>query len=297
MEDNKFDIDQALRIVMKKIAEPVEQMKLSDDFTDRLMERIRREEKARKMALRRRRIGFAVGIAAALALLVGVALHVMHGEDEVRGERAEVRGKRYEVRGKRGEVRGKRCEVRGERGEVRSERAEVRGERYEVRGVRDEVGGEGYEVGGEGYEVGGERDEEPLVQERLLPQSADDGGDVCWILIPNTPFALRYSLMWESDDEGATKANVSAVECVTIEENDTVLIKSPSGEISKGSMYVYEGEKKENDFVYVRDGRLLTADIRIYYKKAFLNADGQTYSYIDALALLDYPTCSLCMND
>ena len=30
MEDNKFDIDQALRIVMKKIAEPVEQMKLSD---------------------------------------------------------------------------------------------------------------------------------------------------------------------------------------------------------------------------------------------------------------------------
>ena len=103
--------------------------------------------------------------------------------------------------------------------------------------------------------------------------------------------------MWESDDEGATKANVSAVECVTIEENDTVLIKSPSGEISKGSMYVYEGEKKENDFVYVRDGRLLTADIRIYYKKAFLNADGQTYSYIDALALLDYPTCSLCMND
>ena len=290
MEDNKFDIDQALRIVMKKIAEPVEQMKLSDDFTDRLMERIRREEKARKMALRRRRIGFAVGIAAALALLVGVALHVMHGEDEVRGERAEVRGKRAEVRGVRDEVRGERYEVRGERAEVGGERAEVRGERDEVRGER-------CEVRGEGYEVGGERDEEPLVPEGLLPQSADDGGDVCWILIPNTPFALRYSLMWESDDEGATKANVSAVECVTIEENDTVLIKSPSGEISKGSMYVYEGEKKENDFVYVRDGRLLTADIRIYYKKAFLNADGQTYSYIDALALLDYPTCSLCMND
>ena len=113
MEDNKFDIDQALRIVMKKIAEPVEQMKLSDDFTDRLMERIRREEKARKMALRRRRIGFAVGIAAALALLVGVALHVMHGEDEVRGERAEVRGKRYEVRGGMAEVGGERAEVRG----------------------------------------------------------------------------------------------------------------------------------------------------------------------------------------
>ena len=284
MEDNKFDIDQALRIVMKKIAEPVEQMKLSDDFTDRLMERIRREEKARKMALRRRRIGFAVGIAAALALLVGVALHVMHGEDEVRGERAEVRGKRAEVRGERGEVREmKKMDVP----EKKVERLWA----Y-VPAPMDMV--KGNEVVDEEKPV---EEEEPLVQEGLLPQSADDGGDVCWILIPNTPFALRYSLMWESDDEGATKANVSAVECVTIEENDTVLIKSPSGEISKGSMYVYEGEKKENDFVYVRHGRLLTADIRIYYKKAFLNADGQTYSYIDALALLDYPTCSLCMND
>ena len=277
MEDNKFDIDQALRIVMKKIAEPVEQMKLSDDFTDRLMERIRREEKARKMALRRRRIGFAVGIAAALALLVGVALHVMHGEDEVRGERAEVRGERGEVR------EMKKMDVP----EKKVERLWA----Y-VPAPMDMV--KGNEVVDEEMPV---EEEEPLVQERLLPQSADDGGDVCWILIPNTPFALRYSLMWESGDEGATKANVSAVECVTIEENDTVLIKSPSGEISKGSMYVYEGEKKENDFVYVRDGRLLTADIRIYYKKAFLNADGQTYSYIDALALLDYPTCSLCMND
>jgi hypothetical protein len=90
---------------------------------------------------------------------------------------------------------------------------------------------------------------------------------------------------------------VASVECVTIEENDTVLIKSPSGEIRKGSMYVYEREKKENDFVYVQNGRLLSADVRIYYKKAFLNADGQTYSYMDALALLDYPTCSLCMKD
>ena len=284
MEDNKFDIDQALRIVMKKIAEPVEQMKLSDDFTDRLMERIRREEKARKMALRRRRIGFAVGIAAALALLVGVALHVMHGEDEVRGERDEVRGERAEVRGERGEVREmKKMDVP----EKKVERLWA----Y-VPAPMDMV--KGNEVVDEEMPV---EEEEPLVQENLLPQSSDDGGDVCWILIPNTPFALRYSLMWESGDEGATKANVSAVECVTIEENDTVLIKSPSGEISKGSMYVYEGEKKENDFVYVRDGRLLTADIRIYYKKAFLNADGQTYSYIDALALLDYPTCSLCMND
>ena len=284
MEDNKFDIDQALRIVMKKIAEPVEQMKLSDDFTDRLMERIRREEKARKMALRRRRIGFAVGIAAALALLVGVALHVMHGEDEVRGKRAEVRGEKAEVKGEKDEVREmKKVDVPEKKVErlwayVPTPMDMVTGNEL----VEEEVLVE---------------EEEPLVPESLLPQSADDGGDVCWILIPNTPFALRYSLTWESGDEGATKANVSAVECVTIEENDTVLIKSPSGEISKGSMYVYEGEKKENDFVYVQDGRLLTADVRIYYKKASLNADGQTYSYIDALALLDYPTCSLCMKD
>ena len=108
---------------------------------------------------------------------------------------------------------------------------------------------------------------------------------------------MKYSLTWDANGKEAGKANVSAVECVTIEENDTVLIKSPSGEIGKGSMYVYEGEKKENDFVYWQNGRLLTADVRIYYKKAFLNADGQTYSYIDALALLDFPTCSLCMKD
>ena len=108
---------------------------------------------------------------------------------------------------------------------------------------------------------------------------------------------LKYSLKWESAASDEAIANVASVECVTIEENDTVLIKSPSGEIRKGSMYVYEREKKENDFVYVQDGRLLSADVRIYYKKAFLNADGQTYSYMDALALLDYPTCSLCMKD
>ena len=291
MEDNKFDIDQALRIVMKKIAEQEEPVKLSDDFVDRLMERIRREERARKMALRRRRIGFAVGIAAALALLVGVALHVMHGDDEVRSKKYEVRGMRDEVKEMKDEGRGMKDEVKEEKEEEREMKKEKRLWAYVPAPIgmvtEEEVVEEEIPV-----EV-----EEPLVPESQLPQSTDADRDVCWILIPNTPFALKYSLTWESGNEGATKANVSAVECVTIEENDTVLIKSPSGEISKGSMYVYEGEKKENDFVYVQDGRLLTADIRIYYKKASLNADGQTYSYIDALALLDYPTCSLCMND
>ena len=71
--------DKALRIVMQRIDEQAEKAKLSEGFTDRLMERIRREEEAKKMTIRRRRrVGFAIGIAAALALLVGVALHVMH---------------------------------------------------------------------------------------------------------------------------------------------------------------------------------------------------------------------------
>ena len=276
-----YDKDKALRIVMKEMAEQAEQVKLSEDFTDRLMERIRREEKARKMALRRRRIGFAVGIAAAMALLVGVALHVMHKDDET-PQQAEVKRMKAEVSGERDEVREvKKVDVP----EAKVDRLLA----YASSPINHIVHEEEM--------VEGTKEDEPLVPEVLFPEATTDDQDVCWILIPNTPFALRYSLTWESGDEGAAKANVSAVECVTIEENDTVLIKSPSGEISKGSMYVYEGEKKENDFVYVQDGRLLTADVRIYYKKAFLNADGQTYSYIDALALLDYPTCSLCMKD
>jgi len=276
-----YDKDKALRIVMKEMAEQAEQVKLSEDFTDRLMERIRREERARKMALRRRRIRFAVGIAAAMALLVGVALHVMHKDDET-PQQAEVKRMKAEVSGERDEVREvKKVDVP----EAKVDRLLA----YASSPINHIVHEEEM--------VEGTKEDEPLVPEVLFPEATADDQDVCWILIPNTPFALRYSLTWESGDEGAAKANVSAVECVTIEENDTVLIKSPSGEISKGSMYVYEGEKKENDFVYVQDGRLLTADVRIYYKKAFLNADGQTYSYIDALTLLDYPTCSLCMKD
>jgi hypothetical protein len=281
METNTYDKDKALRIVMRKMAEQAEQVKLSEDFTDRLMERIRQEERARKMTLRRRRIGFAVGIAAAMALLVGVALHVMHKDDEI-PQLAEVKRMKAEVSGERDKVREvKKVDVP----EAKVDRLLA----YASSPINHIVHEEEM--------VEGTKEDEPLVPEVLFPEATADDQDVCWILIPNTPFALRYSLTWESGDEGAAKANVSAVECVTIEENDTVLIKSPSGEISKGSMYVYEGEKKENDFVYVQDGRLLTADVRIYYKKAFLNADGQTYSYIDALALLDYPTCSLCMKD
>ena len=273
--------DKALRIAIHKLTEQAEQMKLSEGFTDRLMERIRREERAKKQALRRRRIWLTVGVAAAMALLVGVALHVMHGDEDASQQVAKKQGKKVES------VENTVEEKNDNFVENQYNNNESGVENYvayisaPVRIVEDEVVTE----------------EVPVEPEIRSSQQDIDEQDVCWILIPNTPFALKYSLTWDSSDGGVTKANVAAVECVTIEENDTVLIKSPSGEIRKGSMYVYEGEKKENDFVYVQDGRLLSADVRIYYKKAFLNADGQTYSYMDALALLDYPTCSLCMKD
>jgi len=281
METNIYDKDKALRIVMKELNEHAEQMKLSEGFTDRLMERIRREEKAKRITLRRQRIGWVVGIAAALALLVGVALHVMH-KDTQEPQKAEVRRMKEGVRGEKDEVR---------------ERKKVDVPETRVDKILAYVPTPINIVQEEDTLEGKMEEEEPLVSEIPTPQSATEKQDVCWVLIPNTPFALRYSLTWEPNKQKASKANVSAVECVTIEENDTVLIKSPSGEISRGAMYVYEGEKKENDYVYLQDGRMLTADVRIYYKKALLNADGQTYSYVDALALLDYPTCSLCMND
>ena len=273
--------DKALRIAIHKLTEQAEQMKLSEGFTDRLMERIRREERAKKQALRRRRIWLTVGVAAAMALLVGVALHVMHGDEDASQQVAKKQEKKVESVEKTVEEKNDNFV------ENQCNNNESGVENYvayisaPVRIVEDEVVTE----------------EVPVEPEIRSSQQDIDEQDVCWILIPNTPFALKYSLTWDSSDGGVTKANVAAVECVTIEENDTVLIKSPSGEIRKGSMYVYEGEKKENDFVYVQDGRLLSADVRIYYKKAFLNADGQTYSYMDALALLDYPTCSLCMKD
>ena len=292
--------DKALRIVMQRIDEQAEKAKLSEGFTDRLMERIRREEEAKKMTIRRRRrVGFAIGIAAALALLVGVALHVMH-KDVHNPLQATAKNDDAQVANVKDLVEDN-IESVAEHAE-RMPRKRVGNPIPSISVAKTTVLGE------EGLK---EKDEmtvqeplvaesviaEPLTSEPAVTEPAVEDMDVCWLLIPNTPFALRYSLTWEPDKDEETKANVSAVECVTIEENDTVLIKYPSGEIDKGLMYVYKGEKKENDFVYVQNGRLLTADVRIYYKKAVLNPDGTTYSYKDALALLDFPTCSLCMND
>lgn len=267
--------DQALRIAVQQRVVHAEKMTLSEGFTDRLMQRIGREEKARKVALRRHRTWVAVGMAAALALLLGIAIHLFQGDEKV----PQTAAVKKEPKGQQPADGG---QLIVERGELRVEREElVANVPVPISKVMEEEKVEDVKLRNESLEL---RDD-------------DDAKDVCWIVIPNTPFALKYSLTWESAALDEAIANVSSVECVTIEENDTVLIKSPSGEISRGSMYVYEGEKKENDFVYMQDGRLLTADVRIYYKKAFLNADGQTYSYMDALALLDYPTCSLCMKD
>ena len=267
--------DQALRIAVQQRVEHAERVTLSEGFTDRLMQRLGREEKARKVALCRRRTWVAVGMAAALALLLGIAIHLFQGDEKV----PQTAAVKNEPKGQQ-PVDGGQLIV--ERGELIVEREElVANVPAPISKVMEEEKVEDVKLRNESLEL---RDD-------------DDAKDVCWIVIPNTPFALKYSLTWESAALDEAIANVSSVECVTIEENDTVLIKSPSGEISRGSMYVYEGEKKENDFVYMQDGRLLTADVRIYYKKAFLNADGQTYSYMDALALLDYPTCSLCMKD
>lgn len=267
--------DQALRIAVQQRVEHAERVTLSEGFTDRLMQRLGREEKARKVALCRRRTWVAVGMAAALALLLGIAIHLFQGDEKV----PQTAAVKNEPKGQQ-PVDGGQLIV--ERGELIVEREElVANVPAPISKVMEEEKVEDVKLRNESLEL---RDD-------------DDAKDVCWIVIPNTPFALKYFLTWESAALDEAIANVSSVECVTIEENDTVLIKSPSGEISRGSMYVYEGEKKENDFVYMQDGRLLTADVRIYYKKAFLNADGQTYSYMDALALLDYPTCSLCMKD
>ena len=269
--------DKALRIVMQRIDEQAEKAKLSEGFTDRLMERIRREEEVKKMTIRRRRrVGFAIGIAAALALLVGVALHVMHKDVHnplqatAKNDDAQVANVKDLVEDNIGSVAEHAERIPGKR---------VGNPIPSISVAKTTVLGE------EGLK---EKDEmtvqeplvaesviaEPLTSEPAVTEPAVEDMDVCWLLIPNTPFALRYSLTWEPE-----------------------LIKYPSGKIDKGLMYVYKGEKKENDFVYVQNGRLLTADVRIYYKKAVLNPDGKTYSYKDALALLDFPTCSLCMND
>ena len=74
--------DEALRIIMRQQAENAQQMEFPEDLADKLMQRIEQKESLQQKALQRKRRWIAVGIAAALALLVGVALHVFHQDDE-----------------------------------------------------------------------------------------------------------------------------------------------------------------------------------------------------------------------
>ena len=74
--------DEALRIIMRQQAENAQQMEFPEDLADKLMQRIERKEALQQKAQQRKRRWIAVGIAASLALLVGVALHVFHQDDE-----------------------------------------------------------------------------------------------------------------------------------------------------------------------------------------------------------------------
>ena len=74
--------DEALRIIMRQQAENAQQMEFPEDLADLLMQRIEQKEALKQKALQRKRRWIAVGIAASLALLVGVALHVFHQDDE-----------------------------------------------------------------------------------------------------------------------------------------------------------------------------------------------------------------------
>ena len=74
--------DEALRIIMRQQAENAQQMEFPEDLADLLMQRIEQKEALKQKALQRKRRWIAVGIAAAWALLVGIALHVFHQDDE-----------------------------------------------------------------------------------------------------------------------------------------------------------------------------------------------------------------------
>ena len=74
--------DEALRIIMRQQAENAQQMEFPEDLADKLMQRIEQKEALQRKALQRKRRWIAVGIAAAWALLVGVALHVFHQDDK-----------------------------------------------------------------------------------------------------------------------------------------------------------------------------------------------------------------------
>lgn len=70
MEKNIKHQDELLRTVMHKVAEDTERMSLSDDFADRLVQRIRQEEATKRNRMQHKRIWLSVGIAAVILLLL-----------------------------------------------------------------------------------------------------------------------------------------------------------------------------------------------------------------------------------
>ena len=70
MEKNSKHQDELLRTVMHRVAEDTERTSLSDDFADRLVQRIRKEESAKRVRMLHKRIWLSMGIAAAILLLL-----------------------------------------------------------------------------------------------------------------------------------------------------------------------------------------------------------------------------------
>ena len=82
MKKTETDHDEALRIIMRQQAEEAQKMEFPEDLADQLMQRIEQKEALKRAALQRKRRWLAVGVAATLALLVGVAIHVFHQDDK-----------------------------------------------------------------------------------------------------------------------------------------------------------------------------------------------------------------------
>ena len=80
MTKNNLHHDTALRQVMQQRAEAAERMTIADDFTDRLMERIEQHDKLSKH--RRLWLYPAIGIAAAIALLFSIGVHLSDHEGD-----------------------------------------------------------------------------------------------------------------------------------------------------------------------------------------------------------------------
>ncbi len=81
MGTNRKYEDHALRTIMHHRAESADQMKLSEGFTDRLMDRIQQREASKTIALKRRRIWLCVGIVASIALLVVMGFLLLRHTD------------------------------------------------------------------------------------------------------------------------------------------------------------------------------------------------------------------------